>query len=509
MPRRRQTDGEKKIDISQMAEDLGVSKTTVSRALSGNGRVSEATRARVVQYAKEKNYVPNMLARGLVTQQSYNISLVFSRQFGNLAAPFLRKTVSAVYDIAARNDYDVLMTMVGEQETSPMQRLLVNRKIDGVILARTLERDPLIPMLQKSGIPFVAIGRPADQDVISVDHDQVGGCRELVSLLLMKGMRRIALLGGSMLYTVNQSRLEGYKQAHDRARCKIDESLLFLELESDDLRTSAVERAVLFSRQFGNLAAPFLRKTVSAVYDIAARNDYDVLMTMVGEQETSPMQRLLVNRKIDGVILARTLERDPLIPMLQKSGIPFVAIGRPADQDVISVDHDQVGGCRELVSLLLMKGMRRIALLGGSMLYTVNQSRLEGYKQAHDRARCKIDESLLFLELESDDLRTSAVERAVQRGADCILCMDDQVALLALSTLKQLNLRVPQDIRLASLYDDEALQECTPQITAVSFDAEQLGRRTAQQLLSLIRHQPVETRTLLGYQVGLRTSTQT
>ena len=219
MPRRKQTEGEKKIDISQMAEDLGVSKTTVSRALSGNGRVSEATRARVVQYAKEKNYVPNMLARGLVTQQSYNISLVFSRQFGNLAAPFLRKTVSAVYDIAARNDYDVLMTMVGEQETSPMQRLLVNRKIDGVILARTLERDPLIPMLKKSGIPFVAIGRPADQDVISVDHDQVGGCRELVSLLLMKGLHRIALLGGSMLYTVNQSRLEGYKQAHDRACC--------------------------------------------------------------------------------------------------------------------------------------------------------------------------------------------------------------------------------------------------------------------------------------------------
>lgn len=285
MPRRKQTEGEKKIDISQMAEDLGVSKTTVSRALSGNGRVSEATRARVVQYAKEKNYVPNMLARGLVTQQSYNISLVFSRQFGNLAAPFLRKTVSAVYDIATRNDYDVLMTMVGEQETSPMQRLLV--------------------------------------------------------------------------------------------------------------------------------------------------------------------------------------------------------------------------------SLLLMKGLHRIALLGGSMLYTVNQSRLEGYKQAHDRACCKIDESLLFLELESDDLRTSAVELAVQRGADCILCMDDQVAQLALSTLRQLNLRVPQDIRLASLYDDEALQGCTPQITAVSFDAEQLGRRTAQQLLSLIRHQPVETRTLLGYQVGLRLSTQT
>ena len=82
--------------------------------------------------------------------------------------------------------------MVGAQAPRPMQRLQVNRKIAGEIQARTLERDPLIPMLQKSGIPFVAIGRPADQDVISVDHDQVGGCRELVCLLLMKGLRRIA-----------------------------------------------------------------------------------------------------------------------------------------------------------------------------------------------------------------------------------------------------------------------------------------------------------------------------
>lgn len=221
------------------------------------------------------------------------------------------------------------------------------------------------------------------------------------------------------------------------------------------------------------------------------------------------MQHLLVNRKIDGVILARTLERDPLIPMLQKSGIPFVAIGRPADQDVISVDHDQVGGCRELVSLLLMKGLHRIALLGGSMLYTVNQSRLEGYKQAHDRACCKIDESLLFLELESDDLRTSAVELAVQRGADCILCMDDQVALLALSTLRQLNLRVPQDIRLASLYDNENLVNTVPPITAVQFNADILGLKATQQLLCALQGQPVETRMELGYQVSLRESTQT
>ena len=331
---------DKPIDITQIAQALGISKTTVSRAISGNGRISAATRQRVLDYVKEHNYTPSMMARGLVKRCSYNISLVISTQFSDFELPFLRKVMRSVYQVAGDSDYDVLLTLVGENETRPVERLLDNRKIDGLILTRTLERDPLIPLLKARKVPFVAIGQPEDDQVLSVDHDQVGGCREMTSLLLMKGMKHIALLGGSMLYTVNQSRLKGFRQA-------------------------------------------------------------------------------------------------------------YVKMGQ------------------------------------------------------------KIDESLLFLELESDDLRTSAVELAVQRGADCILCMDDQVAQLALNTLRQLNLRVPQDIRLASLYDDEALQGCTPQITAVSFDAEQLGRRTAQQLLSLIRHQPVETRTLLGYQVGLRLSTQT
>lgn len=328
------------MDITRMAEDLGVSKTTVSRALSGNGRVSEATRQRVVEYAREKNYVPNMMAKSLVTKKSYNIALVFSRHFSNLAGPFLRKTITAVCDVMTRNDYDVLLAMVGEQEAQPMQRLLVNRKIDGVILARSLEQDPLIPLLQQSGLPFVTIGRPADPTVLYVDHDQVGGCRELTALLLQKGLHRIALLGGSMLYTVNQARLAGFRRAH-------------------------------------------------------------------------------------------------------------------AD------------------------------------------------------AHCPVAENLLFLELETDELRKEAIRQAAARKADCLLCMDDHVALLALNTVRQLGLKVPEDIRIASLYDGEALLDCTPQITAASFDPELLGKHAAQRLLDVIRSQPVETDALLGYQIELRDSTRT
>lgn len=218
---------DKPIDITQIAQALGVSKTNVSRSISGNGRISAATRQRVLDYVKEHNYTSSMMARGLVKHCSYNISLVISTQFSDFELPFLRKVMRSVYQVAGDSDYDVLLTLVGENETRPVERLLDNRKIDGLILTRTLEHDPLIPLLKARKVPFVAIGQPEDDQVPSVDHDQVGGCREMTSLLLMKGMKHIALLGGSMLYTVNQSRLEGFRQAYVKMGQKIDGSMLF------------------------------------------------------------------------------------------------------------------------------------------------------------------------------------------------------------------------------------------------------------------------------------------
>lgn len=266
--------------------------------------------------------------------------------------------------------------------------------------------------------------------------------------------------------------------------------------------------SLVISKQFSDFEMPFLRKIMRSVYYVAGEYDYDVLLTLVDENETRPVERLLGNRKIDGLILTRTLERDPLIPLLKARKLPFVAIGQPEDDEILSVDHDQVGGCREMTSLLLMKGMKHIALLGGSMLYTVNQSRLEGFRQAYDKAGQEIDEGLLFLELETDDLRMWSVQQAVERGADCILCMDERLAQLSLNVLKQLNLRVPQDIRLASLYDSENLANAVPPITAVQFNADILGLKATQQLLCALQGEKVETRIELGYQVSLRESTQ-
>ena len=115
----------------------------------------------------------------------------------------------------------------------------------------------------------------------------------------------------------------------------------------------------MISKQFSDFEMPFLSKIMRSVYYVAGEYDYDVLLTLVDENETRPQWAALGNRKIDGLILTRTLGAT-LIPLLKARKLPFVAIGQPEDDEILSVDHDQVGGCREMTSLLLMKGMKHI-----------------------------------------------------------------------------------------------------------------------------------------------------
>ena len=326
------------LTISDVAEALGMSKTTVSRAISGKGRVSEQTRTRVQAYIREHNYSPNAMARGLAQSRTYNIALVVSRQFSNFDLPFVRKSLTAVCEAAAQSDYEIILTIAGGNNTLPLRHLLDKGKVDGVILTSAIEHNPLVELLQERGIPFVVLGTLDDKSILQVDNDQVAGCRDLTAAMLEKGMQRIALLGGSQRYTVNSSRLEGYLQAH---------------------------------RQRG-------------------------------------------------------IEPDPALRML------------------------------ELESL---------------------QSRLAG------------------------------LEQVLRQSPDCILCMDDELALIVLRQLKAKGLRVPQDIRLAAMYDSEDLEKCEPSITAVRFDAEQLAHRAYQVLLDAINGLPMNSGLAGGYQLALRQST--
>lgn len=205
------------LTIDDIARELGVSKTTVSRAISGKGRISPATRQRVQEYIDQCNYRPSAAAKSLAESRTYNIALVLPRSFINLDLPFVRQSMSAICEEAFFQDYSVLVCLSTDNTPAALLRTLDNRKVDGVILSRTVEDDILVDILRSRGIPFATMGSLPAQlrgcAAVEADHDQVGGCRAFTMEFLRDRQEKIAVLGNDMKYIVNQSRLTGVKQA--------------------------------------------------------------------------------------------------------------------------------------------------------------------------------------------------------------------------------------------------------------------------------------------------------
>ena len=190
----------RKITIADVAEALSVSKTTVSRAISGKGRISEETRARVLEYIEQNDYKPNVIAKGLAQQKTYNIALVIPGDCNLVDMPFFQNSMQGICEEASRQDYDVmLVTTLGSHLTN-LERMAANHKVDGVILSRSVVKDRAALFLKEQQIPFVLMGTSKDEDILQVDNDHKAACCELVMGILEKGMNRIGLIGGSHDY---------------------------------------------------------------------------------------------------------------------------------------------------------------------------------------------------------------------------------------------------------------------------------------------------------------------
>lgn len=223
----------KKLTMDDVARELGVSKTTVSRAVSGKGRIGEETRQRVLDYIAQHNYKPNVIAKGLANNRTYNIGMVLPADLLSSDLPFFPKALKGISEVAAKEEYDVIMILIDANDLSRLARVIENHKVDGLILMRTLQDDKPAEMLKKGDIPFVSIGLSDDPQVCQVDNDHVDACRELTSILLMKGLKKIAVVSGDMNYVINRKRLEGFRKAHEELGFALDESLVFMDVDSE------------------------------------------------------------------------------------------------------------------------------------------------------------------------------------------------------------------------------------------------------------------------------------
>ncbi len=329
----------KNITIADVAESLGISKTTVSRAMSGKGRISEATRQRVKAYMEENNYKPNVIAQGLAKSKTYNIGVVMPSDYGIEDMSYFHNCLVGLQEMASLNGYDIILAVCNNNDLGQLKRIISNGKVDGVILMRTLVEDEAVKLLLEQEFPFVVIGMSGYNNVIQIEHNHFEGCKELTLMLLMKKLKRIAVIGGSKAHMVTASRIKGYKAAYTELGMRVPHGLVYLDQDNS----------------------------------------------------------IMIERAVDNIFL---------------------------------------------------------------------------------------------------------------KGADCIICIDDAICSVVLNKLRKEDIEVPADIKIASFFDSMLLKNNVPAITSLSFDVQEIGRTACKTLIDVLEGNRVKNITYLGYKVELKESTR-
>ncbi|MDR3470788.1 MAG: substrate-binding domain-containing protein [Devosia sp.] len=201
--------------LKELAKQLGLSQTTVSRALNGYPEVSEATRQRVNEAAGRLGYRPNAnairLATGRVGAIGIALPLERSLHFGPHTAEFL----SGIGERLAQDEIDILVSPIDADDEIPVyRRLAASQRVDAVVLSAPVPDDPRIKLLTDLGMPFVLHGRT--ECVIPhawLDIDNEGAFRRATSHLLDLGHRRIGMINGPAEQTFAIHRERGYREA--------------------------------------------------------------------------------------------------------------------------------------------------------------------------------------------------------------------------------------------------------------------------------------------------------
>ncbi|NQX63370.1 LacI family DNA-binding transcriptional regulator [Paenibacillus qinlingensis] len=214
------------ITIYDIAAKAGVSAMTVSRVINNTGRISEKTRKRVRKVMEELHYIPNMLARSLVSQKTHLLSLLIT----DITNPFYTTLARGAEDAAKKAGYRLLFANSDEdyaKEKDYIDMILTTR-VDGVLLAPTGDHSlENLNQLRKHHIPFVVLDREIPGiDVDVVLGDSKAGARNLVEHLIRLGHRRIALVNGLQDVSTARLRYTGYEEAHRLSGLQLDESLI-------------------------------------------------------------------------------------------------------------------------------------------------------------------------------------------------------------------------------------------------------------------------------------------
>lgn len=207
------------LNLEDIAQLSGVSRSTVSRVINNHPNVSSRTRERVMQIIEQYNFQPNAVARALVTQRSRVIGILVPHIITEVFTdPFFAMLIQGITLKANQLDYGVTLGLTSQKDnTNTINRLINDPLLDGFIIAEASISPAFLEHLHQENKRYILIGRPPTKSPIHyVDVENIKGSYMMTQYLIERGYRNIAFIPGRMSLTSAIDRQIGYEQAmHD------------------------------------------------------------------------------------------------------------------------------------------------------------------------------------------------------------------------------------------------------------------------------------------------------
>ena len=200
------------------------------------------------------------------------------------------------------------------------------------------------------------------------------------------------------------------------------------------------------------------------------------------------LRKLVMERRVEGIILPMALAKKAILAMLREAGLPFVVIGKSENRDYNWIDLDNVMGGRLATQKLIDSGSKRLAFVSSSLDKSFVKERLAGYRTALEQFGLRYEESLVYFGSLTAEDGAASVKRILleQNDVDGIVCTDNAVAFGAVRALQEANVFIPSQIQVITFDNTPISELSTPKLSVVDIDVFQLGRQAANILLSSI-----------------------
>lgn len=312
------------VTLKHIADALGVSTMTVSRAINNRSNVDKKTKARVLKQAQEMGYTPNHIAKSLVSKKTFTIGVVVPE----IAHSFFANAIQGIEEVTFEQQYQLILTHSAEQADREQYALhtLQGKRVDGILIssAEHVHDYEFYTNIIKSEISLVFFDRcVADLGASCISVDDEAGAFNVTQHLIDHGYHRIAHLSGPQNISIGKDRLQGYKKALKKNGISVDNSLVeeagFHEKAGYDAMSSLIQK--------------HKQNPVRAVFAVNDPAAFGAMDAIYDHGLSVPEEIALVGFSDD---IRASLMRSPLTTVRQ----PARELGKRAAQKLIShIEH--------------------------------------------------------------------------------------------------------------------------------------------------------------------------